>query len=171
MTNASRAFVVQRYASLLELAVEHPLCINLEKSTHNWAVTKTISLHDVPACDNHRHMGRYKQKFVQIQKNLRESPDLISRIVTGRVKTSRVMELNPERLWPEGPYAEAKLAGITRDMKKEFKPTDHKDYVGLFKCWKCRGYKTTYYELQTRSADEPMTVFITCHDCDITWKS
>jgi DNA-directed RNA polymerase subunit M/transcription elongation factor TFIIS len=25
--------------------------------------------------------------------------------------------------------------------------------------------------MQTRSADEPMTVFITCHNCDSRWKS
>lgn len=171
MANASRAFVVQRYASILELAVEHPLCINLEKSTHNWAVNKTLSLRDVPACDNHRHMGRYKQKFVQIQKNLKESPDLKTKILAGVVKTARVMELLPETLWPGGPYADAKMAGVARDMKKEFKYTDVENYKGLFQCWKCRDYKTTYYELQTRSADEPMTVFITCHECDITWKS
>ena len=46
-----------------------------------------------------------------------------------------------------------------------------KDYKGLFRCGKCRGYKTTFYQMQTRSADEPMTVFITCHTCNIRWKS
>lgn len=167
----SREFVIARYADLLELPMEHPLCINLEKSTHNWAVTKTISLHDTPASDNHRHMGRYKQKFLEIQKNLKESPTLKTRILTGRVKTSKVMELLPESLWPGGPYSNAKEEGIKRSMRKDFNPTNMADYKGLFKCGKCRGYKTTYYELQTRSADEPMTVFITCHDCKITWKS
>ena len=39
-----------------------------------------------------------------------------------------------------------------------------------FTCRKCRSKKCTYYELQTRSADEPMTLFITCIDCGTKWK-
>lgn len=33
---------------------------------------------------------------------------------------------------------------------------------GEFTCRRCKGTKTTHYALQTRSADEPMTVFVTC---------
>ena len=36
---------------------------------------------------------------------------------------------------------------------------------GVFTCRRCKSKKTTYTELQTRSADEPMTIFITCLDC------
>lgn len=167
----SRAFVASRYASLLSLPVEHPLCVNLEKSTHNWAVKKTESLHDVPASDNRLHMQRYKQKFLEIQKNLKHSPNLRQRIVSGQLKTNKVFELALENLWPRGPYAKAKEQGIKRDMAKDYNVAHDKDYKGIFKCEKCRQYKTTYYQMQTRSADEPMTVFVTCHVCKLTWKS
>ncbi len=30
--------------------------------------------------------------------------------------------------------------------------------------------KCTYYQMQTRSADEPMTTFVTCLECDKKWK-
>jgi DNA-directed RNA polymerase subunit M/transcription elongation factor TFIIS len=42
----------------------------------------------------------------------------------------------------------------------------------LFKCGRCGGRECTYYELQTRSADEPMTIFITClnKDCGKKWR-
>ena len=33
-----------------------------------------------------------------------------------------------------------------------------------------RKKKCTYYQLQTRSADEPMTTFITCLNCNNKWK-
>ena len=39
-----------------------------------------------------------------------------------------------------------------------------------FTCKRCKSKKCTYYEMQTRSADEPVTVFITCLDCDKKWK-
>ena len=41
---------------------------------------------------------------------------------------------------------------------------------GAFTCSKCRSKKTTFYEMQTRSADEPMTLFIQCLSCGSRWK-
>jgi transcription elongation factor S-II len=37
-------------------------------------------------------------------------------------------------------------------------------------CGKCKKNKITYIELQTRSADEPMTHFYTCLVCGNRWK-
>jgi len=41
---------------------------------------------------------------------------------------------------------------------------------GVYKCRVCGGKKTIQHEQQTRSADEPMTLFITCVNCKNTWK-
>jgi DNA-directed RNA polymerase subunit M/transcription elongation factor TFIIS len=38
-----------------------------------------------------------------------------------------------------------------------------------FQCKRCGKKETTYYELQTRSADEPMTIFINCLNCGKRW--
>ena len=40
----------------------------------------------------------------------------------------------------------------------------------MFTCGKCKSKKCTYYTMQTRSADEPETIFITCLDCGKNWK-
>lgn len=39
-----------------------------------------------------------------------------------------------------------------------------------FRCGRCKSRECTYYELQTRSADEAMTTFITCLNCGNRWK-
>lgn len=39
-----------------------------------------------------------------------------------------------------------------------------------FKCGKCGQNRTRYYQMQTRSADEPMTTFVTCINCSNKWK-
>jgi transcription elongation factor S-II len=168
-----RKYVAEKYASLLDLPKEHTICVNLEKNTHNWAVNRSVSLGDTAAADNHRHMNRYKHKFLQIQYNLKNSPSLKDKIVNGAYKTSSVVELSPQALWPEGPYAKTMEECISKNMRKEYSSNVLKDpnYKGIFRCKKCKSYKTTYYEMQTRSADEPMTVFITCHSCDSRWKS
>lgn len=41
---------------------------------------------------------------------------------------------------------------------------------GSFTCGKCQSEETIATEMQTRSADEPMTVFVTCVMCDNHWK-
>lgn len=38
------------------------------------------------------------------------------------------------------------------------------------KCIKCLSETAMFMELQTRSADEPMTIFYECVDCRVTWK-
>ncbi|GIX64206.1 transcription elongation factor S-II, putative [Babesia caballi] len=41
---------------------------------------------------------------------------------------------------------------------------------GQFKCFKCNSSDTVYYQMQTRSSDEPMTTFVTCLQCSNRWK-
>jgi DNA-directed RNA polymerase subunit M/transcription elongation factor TFIIS len=40
----------------------------------------------------------------------------------------------------------------------------------MFQCFRCNKRETVFYELQTRSADEPMTKFITCVNCNNRWR-
>ena len=51
-------------------------------------------------------------------------------------------------------------------MKESFKL----NVTDMFTCSKCKKNKCTYFELQTRSADEPMTTFVTCIECGHRWK-
>lgn len=39
-----------------------------------------------------------------------------------------------------------------------------------FKCSRCKGRECSYIELQTRSCDEPASIFITCHGCGNKWR-
>ncbi len=47
----------------------------------------------------------------------------------------------------------------------------HNTFVsGMYKCGKCKHTKTTYHQVQIRRADEPMTTFVTCLNCNNNWK-
>lgn len=54
------------------------------------------------------------------------------------------------------------------ENERVINPPDVKE--GSFKCSRCKSQKTWFYQLQTRSADEPMTNFITCSNCGKHWK-
>ena len=64
-------------------------------------------------------------------------------------------ELNPEQ------HAELKH----KIMSKYINMNSEQEHDGFFKCGKCKTMKTTYTQAQTRSADEPMTTFVTCLNC------
>ena len=40
----------------------------------------------------------------------------------------------------------------------------------MFTCKRCGKSRTRYWEMQTRSADEPMTIFIRCLNCGKEWR-
>jgi DNA-directed RNA polymerase subunit M/transcription elongation factor TFIIS len=39
-----------------------------------------------------------------------------------------------------------------------------------FKCERCKSRECSYMELQTRSCDEPASIFVTCHGCGNKWR-
>ena len=47
---------------------------------------------------------------------------------------------------------------------------EEKATTDMFQCSRCRERKCTYYQMQTRSADEPMTTYVTCCKCNKRWK-
>ena len=57
-------------------------------------------------------------------------------------------------------------------MKREAKmlEVDKSMATDMFKCTRCGKRQCTYYEMQTRSADEPMTQFIRCLNCGKQWR-
>ena len=89
------------------------------------------------------------------------------KILEGTIKIEQISELSVYDIYPEN-WAELLDKKIKRDkLKYEMKPTAMTDQ---FKCRKCSSRSCSYYEVQTRSADEPMTQFITCLDCGNRWK-
>ena len=90
-----------------------------------------------------------------------------TKIMNGGIKIEQISELSVYDICPEN-WAELLDKKIKRDkIKYEIKPTAMTDQ---YKCRKCSSRSCSYYEVQTRSADEPMTQFITCLDCDNRWK-
>jgi transcription elongation factor S-II len=99
--------------------------------------------------------------------NLQNS-ELVQQILTGETLPQTVafmthQEFNPVR-WRD--LIEKKRK---RDLSKCTNTIEAS--TDMFTCKKCKSKKCTYYEMQTRSADEPATVFVTCLDCGKNWKS
>ena len=114
---------------------------------------------------------QYVTKLLSMAFNLKnpKNPALQAKVVGGDIAPTRLVAMTPYELFPElwDPVFE-RVAH--QQLRKQL--THDLDTVpdGAFKCSKCGSLKTTFYLMQTRSADEPMTVFIQCLACSKRWK-
>ena len=164
--NVTREYVLNRLSSILEIPKTDTLCVNLEKSIFNHTVRNI----DEPSWENKWFSNIYKHKFLQIQYNMLKSPTLKQKIINKDLKTSEVVELKPQHLWPGGPTDKTIEDRIVKDLRKAYLAKENQNQEGFFTCNRCKTKKTTYYKLQTRSADEPMTTFVSCLNCGRNWK-
>lgn len=149
---------------------------NAELAVYNWAVThtesssllnKTKTKHEreEPSWENRLFRWRYRQRLISILFNLKKNPDMVK-----RVKPKDLETLTPGQMWPDGPQGmtEKKIREKENAMEMAKAKTDE-EYEGILTCPKCKSKKTSYYQLQCRSADEPMTSFCNCI-CGHRWK-
>jgi DNA-directed RNA polymerase subunit M/transcription elongation factor TFIIS len=97
-------------------------------------------------------------------------PQLVRKLQLKQLDSKRLAWYPGEILWAEGPTARAIAANRAHDMHLEEIKSRDDDYDGILQCRKCKSNKTEYYQLQTRSADEPMTTYATCKKCGNKWK-
>lgn len=160
------------FVGKIQSYLNDPYATNIEKSIFNWAIRTTLESGDVPSWENHTFKERYKRKGLSIIFNLKESRSkLVERINNGTVKTKNVASLPPEELWPGGPWDTALKNHQKKELEKELTKKElEAEIQGAFKCKKCKSERTKHFQLQTRSADEPMTTYVSCVNCGTRWK-
>ena len=97
-----------------------------------------------------------------------QNTTLLKKIQKNKIPIESVPYLSNQEIFPEH-WKKIMDTKYKRDkLLYEDKPEAMTDQ---FKCGKCKSRECTYYELQTRSADESMTTFITCLNCGNRWKN
>ncbi len=164
-----RTYVTEQFATLLNKKAGDAMPFNMEKSIFNWTVRETRNKGEIPAWENKVFKERYKNRFLAIKYNLQNS-ELANRILLKEVRTTTIATMNATALDPNGIASKAFRERQEMHARKFREARKDENFVGAFKCNKCKSMKTTYYQMQTRSADEPMTTFVTCLNCEKRWK-
>ncbi len=87
----------------------------------------------------------------------------------GLIKPDKLAVMTREEMMSSERKAETKKAMEENIAEARTAPNQQAE-TDQFICGKCRSRKCTYYQMQTRSADEPMTTFVTCTNCRNAWK-
>jgi len=148
----------------------HSLAEEVEAAMHNWA-----SEQDDPKC--------YQIKFRQLASNLKKNVPLRRRVVLGDVPPADLVVMTKEMLADENKNAErmrseqAMRDQLSLDYSKRPEVRARKyaacgidKVTSMEPCRKCGSKNVNNYERQTRSADEPMTQFYQCLDCEHQWR-
>lgn len=131
----------------------------------------------------------YAEKFRSLTFNLKKNASLRRRVLAppddpDRLAPDDFVRLPPERL------ATAERNAVREKTTQRLSDSRRLDWeqaneekinemcgikgellkASLFTCGRCKSIRTTSTQKQTRSADEPMTVFVLCKDCGNRWK-
>ena len=148
------------------------LCRRIERHLFNSTIRSAKERYMKRSWNNPIFLSLYLSKIKSFYSNIAEgsyvkNPHFKEKILNGDIKLDQISDLSVYDIYPEN-WAELLDKKIKRDkLKYEMKP---KAMTDQYKCRKCSSRSCSYYEVQTRSADEPMTQFITCLDCNNHWK-
>lgn len=116
----------------------------------------------------------YNLQLKTIKWNLSDlkNPELNSKLYVGKITPEEIARMQSREMASDAKQKEREkhkqesLEACQSDW--DLRNLIQKD--GQFTCGKCKTNKTTYYQMQTRSADEPMTTFVRCLNCGNRWK-
>ena len=91
---------------------------------------------------------------------------LLTRVKAGEITLEKITRQNYYELCPE---IWQQMVDQQAKREKVQLEGDFSRATDRWLCMGCKQRKCTYYELQTRSADEPMTIFIHCLNCGKRW--
>lgn len=164
--------VVDKFGSVFgELFGTELMATQLERCVYNWTV-RTCRGDRIPRYwDNPAFMFRYTTKALALHYNLThpKNPGLFERVCARDMGLKRLVHASPAELFPA--LWEPVFERVAHKQLRRLLTVDAETAPdGAFTCRRCKSKKTTFVLLQTRSADEPMTMYCQCLACQSRWK-
>jgi transcription elongation factor S-II len=139
---------------------------NIEKGIFNFTITDATSKKLVKKWNNVYFVEIYLARVRSIINNLKSSKYLFDLLLQKKIKPHEIAFLTHYEMSPNN------WEKLIKEKQERDKSLYETKEVGNseFKCGKCKQNNCTYYQLQTRSADEPMTTFVNCLNCGNRWR-
>jgi len=148
------------------------VCADLEVGIYNWAIMYAEKHKIIRNWLSSNFMDLYISKALSIIANMDKdsyvgNPRLLLRLKEKEFLPHDIPFLSHDCMFPER-WKDA----MDKKLRKDEHIIQEKPaaMTTQFKCGKCKKRECTYQELQLRSCDEPMTLFITCLNCGHRWR-
>lgn len=167
ITNSTffRDNIREKFRTILD--VDENVSKNLEIGIFNYAIKEATLKKIVKKWENPHFVSIYMDRLRSVYMNLKND-HLKNLLLKGEIEPKQLafmthQEFNPKR-WRQL---------IEKKMKKDASKLNDNIQAStdMYTCKKCKSTRCTYYEMQTRSADEPATIFVTCLDCGKHFRS
>jgi len=168
---AIRDKVIENFNELLE---NDQLSKDIENAMLHVVTEQAIRENMDVDWSNRVFWNMYRSRAISIYENMKgmnsyvkNNENWLTKLKNGEVDIKTFVEMSAVDLCP----ARWKAA-LDKMIETEKKLYSKNDSASIFMwCSGCKKKsKCDYYQMQTRSADEPMTTFVTCLECDKRWK-
>ena len=168
---AIREKVIENFS---ELFGNREYAVNLEHHLLHLMVDTAVKEGIEVDWGNRVFWNMYRNKAISLYENLRGTKSYVTnnenwlkKINDGEISVQTYVEMNAIDSCP------LRWKSAIEKMIETEKKLYSKNQAASIVMW-CSGCKKKakcdYYQMQTRSADEPMTTFVTCLECDRKWK-
>ncbi|KAK0200286.1 transcription elongation factor S-II [Desarmillaria ectypa] len=129
------------------------------------AVEKGV--YDLFGAPGTEYRGKIRSLFVNLKD--KSNPSLRESVISGDVPAEKLATMTSEEMASEERKAtDSKIRD--QNLFQSLSAEEQQAETEAFQCGRCKQRKCHYRQAQTRSADEPMTTFVTCANCGNRWK-
>ncbi|XP_041962922.1 transcription elongation factor A protein 3 isoform X8 [Alosa sapidissima] len=114
---------------------------------------------------------KYKNRVRSRISNLKDpkNPNLRKNVLAGSIELIRFATMTAEEMASDE-LKELRNTLTQEAIREHQMAKTSGTTTDLLQCGKCKKKNCTYNQVQTRSADEPMTTFVLCNECGNRWK-
>ena len=147
------------------------ICENIEKSIYSYATEQCTIKNIEPDIENKLFLRIYVNKLMSLYNNLDKSSyikneDFYDQVMDGTINIEKIAFLTPQEInkkhWKK--YID-KQSAVDEFLYSRTAGIRTNEY----KCGRCKEHNCSYYQMQVRCSDEPMTTFINCLNCGNSW--
>ena len=147
------------------------ICESIEKSIYQYAYEQCKSKNIVPNIEDKLFLRIYVNKLMSLYNNLDKNSYLknenfYDEVMNGNIDLSNIAFLSPQEVnkkhWKKYIDKQSAVDEFLYSRTAGIRTTE-------YKCGRCKERNCSYYQLQVRCSDEPMTTFINCLNCGNSW--
>jgi len=164
----TRNLCISKFNSLLN---DEEISSKIEESIYSYSINKAEEKGIEPNIENKYFKRIYVNKIITLFNNLDKSSYIknvffIERLLNKEFNIEDIAFLSPQDInkehWKK--YLDRQVAN-----DEFFYSRTVGTHTSEYKCGRCKQRDCTYYQLQVRCSDEPMTTFVECLNCHNKW--